>query len=138
RTRVRTQTCPVFRAVSQTDRMAGRKTKGELFAGSPHDDGLVIVNGRAQVRTADGYRVVTCRGVVLAHYEMSDRMAEAHAMVSLIEQGWAEQREVAYAFGCSERSVRRYQRRFEDGGLAALGRSSGFPRGRRRLPTSRS
>jgi transposase len=118
--------------------MAGRKTKGELFAGSPHDDGLVIVNGRAQVRTADGYRVVTCRGVVLAHYEMSDRMAEAHAMVSLIEQGWAEQREVAYAFGCSERSVRRYQRRFEDGGLAALGRSSGFPRGRRRLPTSRS
>jgi hypothetical protein len=42
------------------------------------------------------------------------------------------------AFGCSERSVRRYQRRFEDGGLAALGRPRGFPKGQRRTTASRS
>ena len=75
-------------------------------------------------------------GVVIAQYTLGDRMAEAHAMVSLIDQGWAEQKEVARAFGCSARSVRRHQRRFEDGGLPALGRSRGYPRGHPRLPAS--
>jgi DNA-binding CsgD family transcriptional regulator len=60
-------------------------------------------------------------------------MAEAYALVSLVEQGWADQIEVARAFDCSVRTVRRHQRRFEDGGLAALGHRSGFPVGRTRL-----
>jgi len=118
--------------------MAGGKTKDGLFPVPVPDDGLVIVNGRVQVRTADGHRVVTCHGAPFAHFEVGDRMAEAHAIVSLVEQGWAEQLEVAKAFGRSERSVRRYQRRFESGGLAALGRPSGFPKGRRRTPATRS
>ena len=37
-------------------------------------------------------------GIVLAQYALTDRMAEAHAMVSLVEQGWADQNEVARAF----------------------------------------
>ena len=41
-------------------------------------------------------------------------MAEAYAMVSLVEQGWANQNDVAQAFGCSARTVRRDQRRFEE------------------------
>ncbi len=59
-------------------------------------------------------------------------------MVSLVEQGWANQNEVARAFHCSARTVRRDQRRFEDGGLAALGQPSGFPKGRHRLLRSRT
>jgi hypothetical protein len=66
----------------------------------------------------------------IAHYTVGDAMGEAHAMVSLVEQGWADQIEVARAFGRDERRVRRYQRRFEDGGLAALGRSGGLSAGR--------
>ena len=58
-------------------------------------------------------------------------------MVSLIEQGWADQNDVARAFGYSVRTARRYQRRFEEGGLAALGRADGYPRGRARLAASR-
>lgn len=77
-------------------------------------------------------------GIPIAHYAVGDGMAEAHAMVSLIEQGWADQIEVARAFGRDERSVRRYQRRFEDGGLAALGRPSGYPRGRPRSDRARA
>ena len=65
-------------------------------------------------------------------------MAEAHAMVSLVEKGWADQSDVARAFGCAVRTVRRYQRRFEDGGLSALGHGSGYPKGRRRLKDSRT
>jgi len=56
-------------------------------------------------------------------------------MVSLVEQGWADQNDVARAFGCSERTVRRHQRRFEEGGLAALvGQRHGYPEVWHRVP----
>ena len=58
-------------------------------------------------------------------------------MASLVDQGHATQREVARAFGCCERTVRRHQRRLEEGGLSALGRPRGYPRGRPRLPETR-
>jgi len=90
------------------------------------------------MRTQDGHRVVVVAGVAIAQYALGDRMAEAHAMVGLIDQGWAEQKEVARAFGCSARSVRRHQRRFEEGGLSALGRGRGYPKGHPRLPVSRT
>src|SRR5215813_54997 len=35
----------------------------------------------------------------IAHYGAGDAMVEAHAMVSLVEQGWAGPIEVADAFG---------------------------------------
>ena len=59
-------------------------------------------------------------------------------MVNLVEQGWASQQEVARAFRCSVRTLRRHQQRFEGGGLAALGRQSGYPKGRWRLSTART
>ncbi len=58
-------------------------------------------------------------------------------MVSLVERGYADQNDVARAFECSTRTVRRHQRRFEDGGIAALGRGPGYPTGRARLKLSR-
>ena len=58
-------------------------------------------------------------------------------MVSLVEQGYARQTEVARAFGCDVRTLRRHQHRFAEGGLAALGRPSGYPGGRRRVAASR-
>ena len=90
------------------------------------------------MRTQGGHRIIVVAGVVIAQYSLGDRMAEAHAMVSLIDQGWAEQKEVARAFGCSVRSARRHQRRFEEGGLPALGRRGGYPKGQPRLPASRT
>jgi len=57
-------------------------------------------------------------------------------MVSLVQQGWANQSEVARAFGCAARTVRPNQQRFEDGGLAALGQPRGYPEGRVRLAGS--
>lgn len=81
--------------------------------------------------------MIVVSGVALAQYTVGDRMAEAHAMVSLVEQGWADQNDVARAFGCSTRTVRRHQRRLESGGLSALGRPRGYPKGRRRLRPER-
>jgi len=120
--------------------MSAGATQGELFeAGEGEEavDGTVVVHEGCRIQTRGGYRVVSVRGLVLAHFAAGDRMGEAHAMVGLVEQGWAKQTEVAAAFGCDVRTVRRNQRRFESGGLAALGRSAGYPKGAARLPRSR-
>jgi transposase len=109
----------------------------ELFPPESAPSDAVAVNARCLVRTRDGHRAVLVAGVPIAHYAIGDAMAEAYAMVQLVAQGWADQIEVARAFGRSERSVRRYQRRFEDGGLTALGRPGGFPSGRPRIDRSR-
>jgi len=80
---------------------------------------------------------VLVSGIILAQYESNDCMAKAHAMVNLVDQGWASQIQVARAFSCSARTVRRHLRRFEQGGLAALGHLEGYPAGRARLVAPR-
>ena len=113
--------------------MAGADRQPGLFADPVGGDGTVFINDRCVVRTAAGVRVVIVSGAIMAHFAVTDRMAEAYAMVNLVEHGWAEQQAVARAFRCSTRSVRRYQDRFQSAGLAALGRAAGYPRGRRRV-----
>ena len=114
-------------------------SQGDLFdAPSLSPDGTIAINWRCLLRTRDDHRVVVVAGIPLLHYALDDAASQAHAMVSLIAQGWATQREVAQAFGCSTRTVRRHQRRFEDGGLAALGRGAGFPTGRERSVPGRA
>ncbi len=105
---------------------------------SDGNESTALINGRCRLRKSDGYCVVTERNVVVAHYAEGDRMSEAYAVVSLVDHGSATQVEVAAAFGCSERTIRRHQRRFEEGGLAALGRPRGYPRGQPRLPKTRA
>src|SRR2546422_4726814 len=106
--------------------------KEDLFPEARNPESLRVINERCLLRSQDGHCVVLVSGIILAQYALSDRMAEAHAMVSLVEQGWANQTEVARAFACSARTVRRHQRRFEEGGLAALGHTDGYPPGRAR------
>jgi transposase len=116
----------------------GAEQNQDLFPQVRNPENLRVINERCLLRQQEGYCVVLVSGIVLAHYAATDRMAEAYAMVSLVEQGWADQQAVAEAFGCSARTVRRHQRRFEAGGLAALGQGSGYPAGRRRLPGART
>lgn len=100
-------------------------------------DGCVVINGSCLLKTAGPSRVVVVSGMPIVQYAVGDRMAEAHAMVTLVQLGRADQTEVARAFGVSTRTVRRFLERQEGGGLAALGRTGGFPKGRKRLPASR-
>jgi transposase len=109
----------------------------ELFPNFRNPDGVRVLNDRCLVRTQAGHRVVMVSGIILAQYAVTDRMAEAHAMISLVEQGWADQIDVARAFDCAARTVRRQQQRFDEGGLAALGRQRGYPPGRARLASCR-
>ena len=117
--------------------MAGAQRQQNLFVQSDSSADTVVVNDRCVVRTEQHNRVVVVSGIVLAQYDAADSMAESYAMVSLVEQGWASQRQVARAFGCSVRTVRRQQLRFSEGGLTALGRQGGYPAGLRRVTHSR-
>jgi hypothetical protein len=101
----------------------------ELFPLPRAKAGTVVVNERVTFRTEEGYRVVCVDSLVLHHYRIEDRMAEAYTMVLLIEEGYADQNDIARSFSYATRTLRRYQERFAAGGLQALGKPSGRPQG---------
>jgi len=93
--------------------------------------GTVFVSDRVSFRTEGTQRVISVHGVVFAHYDVRDRAAEAYAMITLCESGYATQTQIAQSFGYAARSLRRYQERFETGGVGALVRGPGRPSGSR-------
>jgi transposase len=96
--------------------------------------GFVFVNDHVYFSTEGTERVIFVHGVVFDHHDVSDRAAEAYAMVSLFESGYANQNDIARAFKFSARSLRRYQERLETGGLAAIARPDGRPSGNHSVP----
>ena len=104
---------------------------------SPATSNTVIINARCSLRIEADQRVIVVAGLPVHHYRAADAVAEAYAMVFLVELGFAQQTEVARAFARSVRSVRRHQRRYAQGGMAALGREEGWRRGRRRISGKR-
>jgi transposase len=112
-------------------------TQQALALPSPAASNTVIINARCSLRIEADQRVIVVAGLPVHHYRAEDAVAESYAMVFLVEAGFAQQAEVARAFACSVRSVRRYQRRYAQGGMAALGREEGWRRGRRRVSGKR-
>ena len=101
----------------------------ELLSIPPPPDGAIYVSDQVSFRTEGTQRVISVHGVVFAHYDLEDRAAEAYAMITLTESGYATQIQIARSFGYTARSLRRYEKRFEAGGIGALVRGSGRPPG---------
>lgn len=97
----------------------------------------VVINARCTLREEEDQRVIIVGGLPVHHYRTDDAVAEAYAMVLLVESGFAQQTEVARAFGKSERTVRRQQERYAQDGMVGLGRTEGWRRGRRRVSAKR-
>lgn len=112
-------------------------TQQDLPLAAPGPSGTVIINARCVLRAEGEHRLVVVAGLPVHPYSANDAVAEAYAMVFLVDAGFATQREVATAFKCSERSVRRHQERYHNGGMAALAMRSGWRPGRHRIPTKR-
>jgi hypothetical protein len=106
-----------------------------LPAAAPSD--TVVVNARCSLRTEGEQRVVVVGGLAVYHYCTADAVAEAYAMVMLVDSGFAQQTEVARAFGRTERTIRRQQERYAAGGMVGLGRPEGWRAGRRRISGKR-
>jgi len=90
---------------------------------------MVFVNDRVSFQTEGNQRVILVHGVVHSHYSREDRLAEAYALVSLYESGYADQNDLARSFGYSTRTLRRFQQRLHSGGLNALVRPEERPVG---------
>lgn len=97
----------------------------------------VVINARCTLRAEEDQRVIVVGGLPVFHFCAADAVAEAYAMVMLVESGFAQQTEVARAFGKSDRTIRRYQERYEQIGMVGLGRPEGWRRGRRRISGKR-
>jgi transposase len=104
---------------------------------SPAASNAVVINARCSLRIEADQRVIVVAGLPVHHYRAEDAVAEAYAMVFLVESGFAQQTDVARAFARSVRTVRRYQGRYAQGGMTALGREEGWRRGRRRISEKR-
>ena len=109
----------------------------ELPLPTPVSSGALIINGRCVLRAEGEHRVVVVAGLPVHHYSAHDAVAKAYATVFLVDAGYAAQRDVSVAFDCSERTLRRHQQRYRDGGMAALATRYGWRPGRRRVPTKR-
>jgi transposase len=112
-------------------------TQQALALPSAAASNTVIINARCSLRIEANQRVIVVAGLPVHHYRAEDAVAEAYAMVFLVESGFAQQTDVARAFARSVRTVRRHQARYVQGGMAALGREEGWRRGRRRISGKR-
>ena len=99
----------------------------QLFASLCPASNTVFVNERVSFQTEDQQRVILVHRVVFSHYCLEDRAAEAYALISLFESGYADQNDLARCFGYSARTLRRYQERLKSGGLSSLARPRGRP-----------
>ena len=79
---------------------------------SPAASNTVVINARCSLRIEADQRVIVVAGLPVHHYRAEDVVAEAYAMVFLVESGFAQQTDVARAFARSVRTVRRYQGRY--------------------------
>jgi DNA-binding CsgD family transcriptional regulator len=71
--------------------------------------------------------MVAVEGRLFANYALCDGAAETMAMVNLVATGAATQVEVAKAFGCSTRQIRRHQRQRDSGEPASSRRRGRKP-----------
>jgi transposase-like protein len=104
---------------------------------APTPSNTVVINARCSLRMEADQRVIVVAGLPVHHYRAGDEVAEAYAMVFLVQSCFAQQTDVGRAFDRSVRTIRRYQQRYVAGGMAALGREEGWRRGRRRISAQR-
>jgi hypothetical protein len=64
---------------------------------SPATSNTVVINARCSLRIEADQRAIIVAGLPMHHYCADDPVAKAHAMVMLVDAGFAQQTEVARA-----------------------------------------
>jgi hypothetical protein len=82
-------------------------TQHALALPSPPPSNTVVINGRCSLRKEVDQHLIVVGGLPVHHYRVEDVVAAAYAMVFLVESGYAQQTDVARAFGVSVRTIRR-------------------------------
>ena len=76
----------------------GMSTQQALPLPAPAPSNTVVINARCSLRTEADQRVIVIGGLPAHHYRVEDAVAEAYAMVFLVNSGFARQTDVARAF----------------------------------------
>lgn len=98
------------------------------------DPRTIPINGRCTLKKDSGLLVVYVAGLPVYSWACRDKMTESYAMVNLVQHGYANQNDVARAFGYSVRTLRRKQRNFDSQGMVGLHSSGGRPQGSKSTP----
>ena len=98
-------------------------TQEALALPSPAPSNTVVINARCSLRIEADQRVIVVAGLPVHHYRAEDKVAEAYAMVFVVESGFAQQSDVAREFARSVRAIWHDRERDAPGGTAALGRA---------------
>jgi transposase len=80
----------------------------------------IHISGKCNYREEGDMVGIFANGIPLFHYAKADKAANQFAMIHLVESGLASQQEVAEAFDCSRLTIFRAQKKYEEGGIAAL------------------
>lgn len=89
----------------------------------------IPINARCTLKKDGNLFVVYVAGLPVYHWVIGDRMMESYALMNLLQCGYAQQNEVAKAFGYSARTIRRKQHKFESAGMSGVCNASGRPLG---------
>jgi hypothetical protein len=73
-------------------------TQQALALPSPPPSNTEFINARCSLRIEADQRVIVVAGLPVHHYRAEDTVAEAYAMVFLVQSGYAQQTDVARAF----------------------------------------
>ncbi len=100
--------------------IANNSIQQSLPLEEPPSDGRTYVNASLWFVDQDGYRVVFRWHEPLYRIALTDTVHVRQVAVSLRQSGLANQAEIAKAFGHSEATQRRWERRYEERGLEGL------------------
>ncbi len=73
-------------------------TQEALALPSPAPSNSIVINARCSLRIEADQRAIIVAGLAVHHYCAQDAVAEAYAMVLLVDSGFAQQTDVARAF----------------------------------------
>lgn len=107
-------------AIVVTGMIANNSTQQSLPLEDPPADGRTYVNASLWFVDQDGYRVVFRWHEPLYRVALADTLHVRQVAVSLRPSELATQAEIAKAFGHSEVTQRRWERRYEEHGLEGL------------------
>ena len=119
-------------AIVVTGMIANNSTQQSLPLEEPTSDGRTYINASLWFVDQDGYRVVFRWHEPLYRVALTDTVHVRQVAVSLRQSKLATQAEIAKAFGHSEVTQRRWERRYEEDGLDGL-RDKARPGGRPHL-----
>ena len=112
----------IVKAGAESESQVPGQVDGQLDLEPKSDSTFKWINGVCSFSDDDSMRSVRIYDKILFHYVKADQESEKLAVVYLFREGWAQQQELAEAFGYGSSTIRTWRQRIERDGIAGLSR----------------